>query len=51
MAEEMNIDFLGSIPLDPLLARCCDEGKNVFTEMPESPTIVELKKVITSKFI
>ncbi|XP_057329431.1 cytosolic Fe-S cluster assembly factor NUBP1 homolog [Microplitis mediator] len=47
MAEEMNIDFLGSLPLDPLLARCCDEGKNVFTEMPESPTIVELKKVVT----
>ncbi|CAD6227516.1 GSCOCG00001199001-RA-CDS [Cotesia congregata] len=47
MSEEMNVEFLGSIPLDPLLARCCDEGKNVFTEMPESPTIVALKKIVT----
>lgn len=49
MAEEMNVEFLGSIPLDPLLARCCDEGKNVFTEMPESPTIVALKKIVSRK--
>ncbi|KAG8034739.1 hypothetical protein G9C98_007815 [Cotesia typhae] len=47
MAEEMNVEFLGSIPLDPLLARCCDEGKNVFTEMPESSTIVALKKIVS----
>ncbi|KAH0554015.1 cytosolic Fe-S cluster assembly factor NUBP1 homolog [Cotesia glomerata] len=47
MAEEMNVEFLGSIPLDPLLARCSDEGKNIFTEMPESPTIAALKKIVT----
>ncbi|KAK0158731.1 hypothetical protein PV328_009703 [Microctonus aethiopoides] len=46
MCAEMNIEFLGSIPLDPLLARCCDDGKNVLTEMPDSPSIVALQKIV-----
>ncbi|XP_034942914.1 cytosolic Fe-S cluster assembly factor NUBP1 homolog [Chelonus insularis] len=47
MSKDLKVEFLGSIPLDPLLARCCDEGKNVFTEMPESPAIIEFKKLVT----
>jgi Mrp family chromosome partitioning ATPase len=38
MAEEMNIPFLGSIPIDPRLARACDEGKNFLSLYAESPT-------------
>lgn len=37
MAAEMNVPFLGSIPLDPRLARACDEGKNFLKEFPDSP--------------
>lgn len=37
MAEEMGVPFLGSIPLDPLLARSCDEGKNFLVEHAASP--------------
>ncbi|XP_014207228.1 cytosolic Fe-S cluster assembly factor NUBP1 homolog [Copidosoma floridanum] len=46
MSEELNVEFLGSLPLDPLLARCCDEGKNFLTEMPDSPTVASLNAII-----
>ena len=51
MAKELNIEFLGSLPLDPLLARCCDEGKNFLTEFPQSPTIFTLQTIVQSKFL
>ncbi|XP_033207453.1 cytosolic Fe-S cluster assembly factor NUBP1 homolog isoform X2 [Belonocnema kinseyi] len=46
LSEESNIEFLGSLPLDPLLARCCDEGNNVLTECPNSPVIPALKSIV-----
>ncbi|CAL7933678.1 unnamed protein product [Xylocopa violacea] len=46
MATELGIDFLGSLPLDPLLAKCCDEGKNFLTEVPESPTVMMLQEIV-----
>ncbi|KYN37954.1 Cytochrome c oxidase assembly protein COX11, mitochondrial [Trachymyrmex septentrionalis] len=48
MSNELNVEFLGSIPLDPLLARCCDEGKNFLTEMPDSPTVNVLNEICKS---
>jgi len=33
MCIDMNVPFLGSIPLDPRIARACDEGKNFFTRI------------------
>lgn len=51
MAKELNVEFLGSLPLDPLLARCCDEGKNFLTEVPDSPTVFTLQEIVQSKFI
>ncbi|XP_012261962.1 cytosolic Fe-S cluster assembly factor NUBP1 homolog [Athalia rosae] len=46
LSTDLNIEFLGSIPLDPLLARCCDEGKNFITEMPDSPVVAALSPII-----
>eukprot|EP01120_Amphizonella_sp_Union-15-10_P017326 TRINITY_DN9594_c0_g1_i1.p1 TRINITY_DN9594_c0_g1~~TRINITY_DN9594_c0_g1_i1.p1 ORF type:complete len:321 (+),score=55.16 TRINITY_DN9594_c0_g1_i1:68-1030(+) len=37
MCRDLNVNFLGSIPLDPLIARCCDEGKSFILQAPESP--------------
>lgn len=51
MAKELNVDFLGSIPLDPLLARCCDEGKNFLTEMPNSPTVNAINDICKRKIL
>ncbi|XP_067204451.1 cytosolic Fe-S cluster assembly factor Nubp1 homolog isoform X2 [Linepithema humile] len=45
MSNELNVEFLGSIPLDPLLARCCDEGRNFLAEFQDSPTISALNKI------
>ncbi|XP_076398032.1 NUBP iron-sulfur cluster assembly factor 1 [Megachile rotundata] len=46
MAKELDVEFLGSLPLDPLLARCCDEGKNFLTEIPDSPTVSILQEIV-----
>jgi len=32
----MGVPFLGKIPLDPRLARACDEGKSFLEEYPNS---------------
>ena len=49
MAEEMGVPFLGSVPLDPKLARACDEGKNFIEENPESPAVKAINSIIESK--
>jgi len=36
MANEVGIPFLGKIPLDPRLARACDEGKSYLEAYPDS---------------
>lgn len=51
MSKDLNVEFLGSIPLDPLLARCCDEGKNFLTEMPNSPTVSALNDICKRKIL
>ncbi|MCO5565363.1 hypothetical protein L7F22_019036 [Adiantum nelumboides] len=37
LCEELNIPFLGSVPLDPRIGRCCDLGESFVDEYPESP--------------
>ncbi|RUS20124.1 hypothetical protein BC937DRAFT_86312 [Endogone sp. FLAS-F59071] len=37
MADEMNVPFLGKIPLDPRLGRSCDEGVSFLDKYPDSP--------------
>lgn len=36
MARDMGVPFLGRIPLDPLIARSCDEGKSYVEHFPDS---------------
>merc|ERR1712110_547078 len=38
--------FLGKIPIDPHLARCCDQGLNFFEEYPSSPAVRSLQSII-----
>lgn len=49
MSAELHIEFLGSLPLDPLLARCCDKGKDFLTECPDSPAVKALITIVESK--
>lgn len=46
MCSDMKVNLLGSLPLDPILARCCDEGKNFVEELPESPAVKSLNLII-----
>ena len=48
MAVDMEIPFLGKVPLDPRIGRCCDEGKSFLSEVPDSPAADAYKKIIQS---
>ncbi|KAL3877442.1 hypothetical protein ACJMK2_035239 [Sinanodonta woodiana] len=37
MASDMKVPFLGRLPLDPRIGKCCDEGKSFLTTVPDSP--------------
>jgi len=37
MCEEMSVPFLGSIPLDPMIARSCDQGIPFIENFKDSP--------------
>lgn len=45
MCEEMGVRFLGAIPLDPLIARSCDQGKSYFSQAPESPASIAYEAI------
>ena len=51
MANDMGVHYLGSLPLDPILGRCCDEGKSVFEEAPTSSLVTAYNNIITSKIM
>lgn len=38
LCQELGLTFLGSVPLDPRIAKCCDAGESFVEEYPESPT-------------
>ena len=46
MCQELDLKFLGRIPLDPRLGRCCDEGKNFLSEFPEAPASKAYKNIV-----
>lgn len=45
MCTELDVRFLGSIPIDPLIARNCDEGKSFIKQCPESPAAQAYKRI------
>jgi len=51
MAADMEVPFLGKLPLDPRIGRCCDEGKSFLSEVPESPAANAYKQIIQSTFL
>ncbi|XP_072040485.1 cytosolic Fe-S cluster assembly factor NUBP1 homolog [Amphiura filiformis] len=46
MADNMKIPFLGKLPLDPRIGKCCDEGKSFLSEMPDSPAAQAYQQII-----
>lgn len=46
LAEEMDIPFLGAVPLDPRIGMACDYGESFFDSFPDSPACKALKGVV-----
>lgn len=46
MAENLGEKFLGTLPLDPRIAKCCDEGKSFIEEVPDSPAVAAFKVIV-----
>lgn len=44
-AKDTDIPFLGTIPIDPQIARACDEGKSILNENFDSKSLDTLRKV------
>jgi Mrp family chromosome partitioning ATPase len=46
IAEDMNVPFLGSIPMDPKIAESCDSGRALFGQDSASPMARVMNKII-----
>jgi len=46
LAEEMNVPFLGAIPIDPAIAEDCDAGKSFIEASANSPASASFREII-----
>lgn len=44
------LPLLGALPLDPLLARCCDAGQDYTQELPAAPAALALHDIVNSEY-
>lgn len=49
MCSDLNLPLLGKVPLDPRIARSCDEGKSFLGEVPESPAAKVYQNIVQSE--
>lgn len=50
MCSDLNLRLLGKVPLDPRIARSCDEGKSFLREVPDSPAAKVYHNIVQSEF-
>ncbi len=46
LCKDMNIPFLGAIPLDPRIGMACDYGESFMDNFPDSPACKALRQVV-----
>lgn len=46
LCEELDLRFLGSVPLDPRIGKCCDMGESFVDEFPQSPASIAYMGII-----
>jgi ATP-binding protein involved in chromosome partitioning len=46
IAKDMNVPFLGSIPMDPKIAEACDSGEAFIRYYPTTPTAETMRNII-----
>lgn len=49
LAKHFKIPFLGKIPLDPNVMKCCENGISMVKEVPDSPSSKAFLNVVDSK--
>lgn len=49
MCADLNLPLLGKLPLDPRIARSCDEGRPFLREVPDSPASEAYRAIVQSK--
>ena len=45
VADELGVDFLGEVPIDPRIAEDGDVGKPIVLSQPDSPSSVALREI------
>lgn len=48
MCANLNLPLLGKVPLDPRIARSCDEGRSFLNEIPDSPAAEAYQRIVQS---
>ncbi|KDN39830.1 P-loop containing nucleoside triphosphate hydrolase protein [Tilletiaria anomala UBC 951] len=46
LCKELGLRFLGSVPLDPRIGKCCDMGTSFVESFPDSPASVAYRNII-----
>jgi len=46
MSKELDVPFLGRIPIDPRIAKACDEGRFFLSEFPDSQATKAFNEII-----
>lgn len=46
LCDELGINFLGSVPLDPRIGKCCDIGESFLDTYPDSPASEAVLQVV-----
>lgn len=49
MCANLNLPLLGKVPLDPRIAKSCDEGKSFLDAVPDSPAADVYKRIVQSE--
>lgn len=48
MCAEMNVPYLGRVPLDPAISKCGELGRSVFKQTPATPGVGALRKLVSA---
>ena len=51
MSAELKVPFLGSVPLDPIVTRACDEGVNPLESISGTAFHASLKSIVSSTLL
>jgi NUBPL iron-transfer P-loop NTPase len=51
LAKQFHVPFLGSVPLDPRIAKCCDHGENFVDEYPDAIATKAFLSIIQSNYL